>query len=84
MYELNFDRKAIEYLESLPHEIRGRIFQKLAAAKENPRHFFEGLEGRSDFKLRVGDYRLIADIDHNLKRIEVTLIGHRKRVYKRQ
>ena len=33
--------------------------------------------------MRVGDYRVIADINHGLNRIEVTLIDHRKRVYKR-
>lgn len=50
--------------------------------KENPHHFFERLRGRNDYRLRVGDYRVIADIDDERKRIEVTLIGHRKSVYK--
>ncbi len=50
--------------------------------KENPHHFFERLSGRDDYRLRVGDYRAIADIDDRKKRIEVTLIGHRKRIYK--
>ncbi|HIH18611.1 TPA: type II toxin-antitoxin system RelE/ParE family toxin [Candidatus Micrarchaeota archaeon] len=81
-YEIIYDRKPLEFLESLPKELRKRIFNKAADAKENPLHFFEQLEGRKDFKLRVGDYRLIADIDHTLKRIDVTLIDHRKRVYK--
>ena len=82
-YELIFDRKALEFLESLPKELRGRIWEKAQGAKENPEHFFERLAGRSDYKLRVGDYRVIADINHSLKRIEVTLIDHRKKVYKR-
>ena len=51
------------------------------SAKENPRHFFERLSSRGDYKLRIGDYRVIADIDDNKKRIEITLIGHRKNVY---
>lgn len=81
-YDINYDRKARDYLESLPKQISRRIVKKASDAKENPKHFFEQLENRKDFKLRIGDYRLIADIDHNLKRIEVTLIDHRKRVYK--
>jgi mRNA-degrading endonuclease RelE of RelBE toxin-antitoxin system len=40
------------------------------------------LEGRKDFKLRIGNYRVIADINQNLKKIEVTRIGHRKNIYK--
>ncbi len=82
-YDLVYDKKALEFLEGLPMGLlRKRIFEKASAAKENPRHYFERLEGRKDYKLRVGDYRLIADIDHGLQRIEVTLIDHRSRVYK--
>ncbi len=80
-YELIFDEKAIDFLSELPKEIRKRIYDRIAAAKENPKHFFERLAGRKDYKLRVGDYRVIADINDGLKRIEVTLIGHRKNVY---
>ena len=81
-YELIFDKKALEFLAGLPRDLRQRIFEKASAAKENPGHFFKRLEGRLDYKLRVGDYRLIADVDHGHQRIEVTLIDHRKRVYK--
>jgi len=31
----------------------------------------------------VGDYRVIADINLKEKRIEVTKIGHRKNIYKK-
>ena len=82
-YELVFDTNAIDFLETLPADLRKRIFDKLMVAKENPAHFFERLEGRQDYKLRVGDYRVIADINSSLGRIEITLIDHRKKVYKR-
>ena len=82
MYEIIFDPPAIDFLNKLPKEIKQRIFNKTISTKENPHHFFERLEGRKDYKLRVGDYRVIADIDNHNKRIEITLIGHRKNVYK--
>lgn len=41
-YKLIFDKKAIEFLESLPREIRQRIFERISAAKENPMHFLSG------------------------------------------
>ena len=82
-YEIIYDRNATDDLNRLPKELRKRIFNKARDAKENPGHFFESLSGRTDFKLRIGDYRLIADINHSLQRIEVTLVDHRKRVYKR-
>ena len=82
-YEIVYDEKAIETLEGLPKETRKRIFDKCSSAKENPHRFFKRLEGREDYRLKVGDYRVIANIDDNLRQVGVTLIDHRKRVYKR-
>ena len=80
-YGVVFDEEAIIFLERLPKEIRRRIYERIISTKENPFHFFERLEGRKDFKLRIGDYRAIADID--AEKIRITLIGHRKNVYKK-
>ena len=82
MYEVIFDPKAIEFLEKAERPLAKRIWDKIQSTKENPHHFFERLEGRADYKLRIGDYRAIADIDDSTKKIEVTLISHRKNVYK--
>ena len=81
MYEIIFDPIAIEFLEKSEKQLAKRILDKILSTKENPRHFFERLSSRGDYKLRIGDYRVIADIDDNKKRIEITLIGHRKNVY---
>lgn len=83
MYEVAFDEEVLDFLDKLPKEMRERIFNKVISTKENPFHFFERLEGRKDYKLKVGDYRVIADIDESNKRIEVAFVGHRKNVYKR-
>lgn len=83
MYEVIFDEEAIDFLNKLPKLLRERIFNKIISTKENPFHFFERLKGRKDYKLRVGDYRVIADINKNTRKIEVTIIGHRKKIYKR-
>ena len=83
MYDIIFDEEAIDFLEKLPAQIKERIFNKIISAKENPLHFFERLEGRTDYKLRIGDYRIIADIEQNDKKIKVTRIGHRKNIYKK-
>ena len=82
MYELIFDNEAIEFLNKLPKEVKRRIWDKLTSTKENPFHFFERLAGRTDYKLRVGDYRVIADLDRGNNTIKVTIIGHRKNIYK--
>ena len=83
MYEVVFDNAAIDFINKLPKPLKHRIFNKVISTKENPFHFFERLKGRKDYKLRIGDYRAIADIDVNAGKISVTLIGHRRDIYKR-
>jgi mRNA interferase RelE/StbE len=65
MYKVIFDDKAIEFLEKIDKKNRKRIFNKIMSTKENPFHYFEKLTSKEYYKLRVGDYRVIADIDKN-------------------
>jgi len=81
MYKVIFDDKAIEFLEKLDKKNRERIFNKIMSTKEDPFHFFEKLTKKDLYKLRVGEYRAIADINKNEIRILILLIGHRKNIY---
>jgi len=81
MYKIIFDNKAFEFLEKLDKKNRERIFNKIMSTKEDPFHFFEKLTKRDLYKLRVGDYRVLADISKNEIKILVLLIGHRKNIY---
>ena len=81
MYKVIFDDKAIEFLEKLDQKNRTRIFNKIMSTKVHPFHFFEKLTKKDLYKLRVGDYRVIADISKNEIKILVLLIGHRKNIY---
>ncbi|MGX7244574.1 type II toxin-antitoxin system RelE family toxin [Enterococcus quebecensis] len=51
---------------------------------ENPRTIGKGLVGNKSgqWRYRIGDYRIIADIDDGTITILVVTIGHRKDVYK--
>mgnify|MGYP001059900128 CR=1 FL=1 len=50
---------------------------------ENPRNKGKGLVGnhRREWRYRVGDYRIIADIDDNTITILIVGIGHRREIY---
>jgi mRNA interferase RelE/StbE len=82
-FELIFDKSSRKDFSKLPKEISQRLFKKCRKSKENPLKFWEKNTDRNDYKLRVGDYKAIADIDVGLKRIEVTKAGHRRNIYKR-
>jgi mRNA-degrading endonuclease RelE of RelBE toxin-antitoxin system len=55
----------------------------LERAATNPSHYFEGLKGSDDRKLRVGDYRLLATLSAARELITVERVDHRHRVYQR-
>ena len=83
MWEVVFDEEAIDFLNALPKELKERIFDKIISAKEYPFHFFERLAGREEYKLRIGDYRIIVDLEPHNKVIRILIIGHRKNVYQK-
>ena len=82
MFEIIFDEEAIDFLNKLDKKLKARIFNKIMMTKENPFHYFERLSGHENYKLRIGDYRIIADIDTKESKIKITLIGHRKNIYR--
>ena len=47
-----------------------------------PEHFLVRLVGEISYKFRVGDYRLIVDLNNNQLSVLVIKIGHRKNIYK--
>jgi mRNA interferase RelE/StbE len=83
MYEIIFDKKAIEILNKLEYKLKERIFIKIISTKEKPFRYFQKLTYREGYKLRVGNYRVIADIDKNSSKIKIRLIMHRKNIYKK-
>jgi mRNA interferase RelE/StbE len=83
MYSVIYDDVALQNLEKLEKKIRKRIFEKIHSTKDNPFHYFERLTGRSEYKLRAGNYRIIAEIDEKTKRISILFVDHRKNVYKK-
>ena len=52
---------------------------------KNPRHFGEPLKGdRAGFwRYRIGDYRVLCDIQDNKLVVLALTIGHRRQVYRR-
>ncbi len=61
MFEIVFDEEAIDFLNTLETKLKERIFNKIRSTKEHPFHFFERLVGKEEYKLRVGDYRIIVN-----------------------
>ena len=70
-------------MDGLDPPVARRIIAKLEQAAENPDRFFRRLAVSDDYKLRVGDYRLLAILIHATRTIVVERVDHRSRVYER-
>jgi len=81
MYELKFDKRAIDFLNKLEKKDRERIWNKLQECKIEPFRYLQHLENIEGYKLRVGEYRIILDADNAIQVLNVLKIGHRKNIY---
>ena len=81
MYEIQFDKKALSFLDKLNPKIKKRIWDKLQKCKKEPFHYLEHLSQIKGYKLRVGNYRLIIDVIEKIKVLNILKIEHRKNIY---
>ncbi|MBX5186754.1 type II toxin-antitoxin system RelE/ParE family toxin [Rhizobium sp. NZLR5] len=88
VWRIEFHRAAERELEKLGHEAARRILRFLndrVARLDDPRSIGEALKGSElgDFwTYRVGDYRVIANIDDGAVLILIVRIGNRRDVYR--
>lgn len=81
MYETIFSENAHKQLKKLPKEIQERIINALDRIRIQPEKFVTKLVGDSAYKLRVGDYRVLMDIQNDDLIILVIKVGHRRNIY---
>ncbi len=81
VYEIVFSHSARKALLKLDRIIQQRIIHALERIKIRPEEHLVKLVGISVYKLRVGDYRVIVDLEHEKLIILVIKVGHRKNVY---
>jgi len=72
--------KANDFFQNIEKELENRIKLKLKSLIFNPEKGNK-LKYSDYWRLRIGDYRAIYEIDYESKQIIVLFIGHRKDVY---
>jgi len=81
MYRVNFSSQATKFIKKLQADIQGRIKDKFQEIALDPFRFLEHYEGDC-YKIRIGDFRALVDIDSEQKIIWVRIFDKRGRVYK--
>jgi mRNA interferase RelE/StbE len=83
MYTITILRRAQKELSDLPQQPYLRVRDAIRALAEGPRPpGSKKLAGRAGWRIRVGPYRIIYEIDDAGRLITVMHIGHRRDVYR--
>lgn len=83
-YRLELRPAARRDLKRLPREMLARIDAHILALADNPRPTgAEKLKGATDtYRIRVGDYRILYEIQDTVLIVFVIRIRHRREVYR--
>ncbi len=85
MYQLNFSEKGGSSFAALDKKIAQSIFRKLKRLVQNADQIMHlPLEGNLTglYKLKVGDWRVLYEINHEERIITVHKAGHRRDIYR--
>ncbi len=79
-----WSRTFSQAFDSLPPHLRDAVQRKVDEMGTRLDRFpHQRLKGRSEYKLRVGDYRVLYEFDAKSGRIYLHYVGHRRDIYKR-
>ena len=82
MYELIYSDTALKQLRKLTRDVQLRILTALERLRIRPESCdLKKLVGQPGYRFRVGDYRIIFDIEREKLHILVLQVGHRRNVY---
>lgn len=84
MYRVLLERAAEKDLARLSFEIHDRVIAAIQALATNPRPpGCRKLTGsQSDWRIRVGDFRVIYEIADEIRVVRVNRVRHRREVYR--
>ena len=79
-YQIFYEKEALKELDRLEPIICRRIIKKIDEMSENSSSCdIKKLKSSDNYRLRVGDYRILFIFDTNI--IKILKVGHRKHIY---
>jgi len=82
-YKVLIERYAQKQIMKLDKKIIPVIKASIIDLADNPRPYdYKKLKGEEAYRIRVGNYRVIYEINDNTIIVTVVSFGHRKEIYK--
>jgi mRNA interferase RelE/StbE len=84
MFDIVLERSAEKDLRKLNDKVHGRVIESISTLADNPRPpGVKKLAGSAnDWRIRVGDYRVLYEIAETIRIVRVYRVRHRKDVSK--
>ena len=81
-YTIYITKSVQKQIAKLPNDVADRIENKILSLEDNPRPpAAKKLKGRNAYRIRVGKYRFIYDIEDDILVVEIIKVAHRKDIY---
>ncbi|MBD3809103.1 MAG: type II toxin-antitoxin system RelE/ParE family toxin [Sulfuricurvum sp.] len=82
-YKIEIKKSAAKEIENLPSVILKRVVSHIQELGSNPRPMgCRKLSGDEKYRIRVGDYRILYEIEDEIVMVYVVKVAHRKEVYR--
>jgi len=84
MFDIRYSKQAVNFIKSSEKKLIARILKKIDTLKENPvQHDSKVVEGYNEklFRIRVGDYRILYEVDYKKNQLGIVKIDKRSKIY---
>jgi mRNA interferase RelE/StbE len=81
-FQIIWSEPAAKQLKKLNQSAAKRIFNKVSELENNPYRNVKKLVNFPYFRLRIGEYRVIINIEKSELQILILKVGNRKNIYK--
>ena len=83
-YKITIARSARKELQALALDMAKRVLQRIESLSVNPRPSgCKKLSGSTDlWRIRISDYRVVYRVDDTNRIVDVTVVRHRREVYR--
>ena len=82
-FEVQLSRKAVKQLKNLDKKVRASVAEALVEIEEDPfTGDYQKLKAGDGHRRRIGKYRILFEIDTDLRLVTVYGIPHRREAYR--
>lgn len=81
-YRIIIPKAVQKQIDKLDNDVQNSVIQSFIKLSENPRSLNSlKMKNMQGYRLKVGDYRILYDIDDNIQTVTLRRIGHRRDIY---